>query len=230
MPQLDVAGGHGHAVPDHVAQHHRIDVAAGEHGDRRRREPPRVLQQRGHRGRARRLDEQLRPLQAVQQRPRQRVVVHGEDLVDEGGDLRERHVARPADRDAVGEGAHHRQRRRRAARPATAATRPRPRPARPTTRTPSGTRRGDAAEQAAAPGRDQHRRHVRALLDDLEPDGALAGDHVDVVERVHEHRAGALGERARLRRGSRRSSRRPGARSRRSRGWRRPWAAPPAPA
>ena len=89
----------------------------------------------------------------------------------------------------------------------------------------------DAAEQAAAAGRDEHRRHVRALLDDLQPDGALAGDDVGVVERVHEHRAGALGELARRcdealvdRRADQVHGRR------RTRGSRRPSAAPPAPA
>ena len=69
--------------------------------------------------------------------------------------------------------------------------------------------------------------HVRALLEDLQPDRALPGDDVDVVERVHEHGAGALGERAA--RAARLSSiGRAGEAHgrRRSRGSRRPSAAP----
>ena len=65
-------------------------------------------------------------------------------------------------------------------------------------------RGGDAAEQAAAADADQHRAHVRHLLEDLQPDGALPGDDVDVVEGVHEHRAGLGRELAARRRGSRR--------------------------
>ena len=118
-------------------------------------EPPRVLQQRRHRRRARRLDDQLRPLQAVQQRPRQRVLVDREDLVDERGDLR-RTSRRPAGRPRC--------RRRSCASTAAPPARPRPAtpgtPRRPAACTPDHPRRPgaglhrrrDAAEQAAAAG------------------------------------------------------------------------------
>ena len=55
------------------------------------------------------LDDQLRPLEAVQQRPRQRVLADGDDVVDQRRHLGERDVARTADRDAVGDRAHRRQ-------------------------------------------------------------------------------------------------------------------------
>ena len=115
-------------------------------------------------------------------------------VVDQRGDLRERHVARPPDRDAVGEGAH-----RRAARtgaPRGQRRRPRGRllglhPDDPHVRSQAFTRRRDAAEQAAAAGRGPAPSRTSGhLLEDLQPDGALPGDDVDVVERVHEHRAG----------------------------------------
>ncbi len=54
--------------------------------------------------------------------------------------------------------------------------------------------RGHPADQAAAPGGHQDGPHVRHLFQDLQPDRALPGDHVRVVERVDEHRAGLLGE------------------------------------
>ena len=50
------------------------------------------------------------------------------------------------------------------------------------------------------PVHDHDRAHVRALLEDLQPDRALAGDDVGVVERVDEHRAGPVGELAAPRR------------------------------
>ena len=41
---------------------------------------------------------------------------------------------------------------------------------------------GDAGHEAAARERDHHRVQVRAVLEQLEPDGALAGDDVGMVE------------------------------------------------
>ena len=58
----------------------------------------------------------------------------------------------------------------------------------------AGLDRGrDPAEQPPAPGADDDGGDVRALVEDLQADRALAGDHVGVLERVDEHRAGALG-------------------------------------
>jgi hypothetical protein len=45
-------------------------------------------------------------------------------------------------------------------------------------------RDGHPGGQPAAADRDRDRAHVRALLEDLQPDRALAGDHVRVVEGV----------------------------------------------
>ena len=52
----------------------------------------------------------------------------------------------------------------------------------------------DAGHQATAAGGHHHRAHRRALLDDLQAEGALPGHDVRVVVRVDEHRAGPLGE------------------------------------
>ena len=57
-------------------------------------------------------------------------------------------------------------------------------------------RRRDAAGQPAAADRDEDRGDVRQVLDDLEPDGALAGDDPVVVER-RDDREPALARRAR---------------------------------
>ena len=55
----------------------------------------------------------------------------------------------------------------------------------------------DPGHQPAAAGADQHRPDLRALLQDLQPDGALPGHDVGVVERVHQHRPGLGLERPR---------------------------------
>ena len=64
-------------------------------------------------------------------------------------------------------------------------------------------RRGDAGDQSAAADRHEHRRDVRALLEDLEPGGALAGDDPRVIERRHHREAAcAASASARARRSS----------------------------
>ena len=55
----------------------------------------------------------------------------------------------------------------------------------------------DAGQQPAAAGRHQHGAYVGRLLEHLEAERALAGDDVDVVEGVDQHRPGLLGEGAR---------------------------------
>ena len=53
---------------------------------------------------------------------------------------------------------------------------------------------GDARGEPAAADRHRDRAHFRALLGNLEPDSALARDHVRVVKGVDEDRAGLLGQ------------------------------------
>ena len=55
-------------------------------------------------------------------------------------------------------------------------------------------RRVDAADQPAAADRDDHGVGVRRVLFDLEPDGALPGEHERVVERMHKSAAGLFDE------------------------------------
>ena len=54
-------------------------------------------------------------------------------------------------------------------------------------------RRGDAGDQPAAADRDEHRCDVRALLEDLEPERALARDDPFVIERRHHRQAARRG-------------------------------------
>ena len=61
-------------------------------------------------------------------------------------------------------------------------------------------RKGDAADETAAPDGHHDLLHVRQLLQDLQADGALAGDHQRVVERVGEGVALLLRQPLRLRR------------------------------
>ena len=105
----------------------------------------------------------------------------------------EGHVARAADRDAVG----HRRHRRPAATGPAGGQRGRVRRGalglhadHPDVGRQRLDRDRDAGEQPAAAGADDDGAHVRALLEDLQADRALPGDDVGVVERVDEHRAG----------------------------------------
>ena len=52
---------------------------------------------------------------------------------------------------------------------------------------------GHPADQPATAGRDHHGGDVGHLLEDLQPDGALAAEHVRMVEGVHQHRTGPGG-------------------------------------
>ena len=63
----------------------------------------------------------------------------------------------------------------------------------PCPRAATGERRRDAGGEPPSPHRDQDGRHVRALLEDLQTEGALPGHHVGMVERMDEHGAGLLG-------------------------------------
>ena len=51
----------------------------------------------------------------------------------------------------------------------------------------------DAARQSPAPKRNQHGREILHLVRELQPEGPLASDHVEVVERVHKRRPGRFG-------------------------------------
>ena len=57
-----------------------------------------------------------------------------------------------------------------------------------TTRTPARHAGGrDPGDETAAAAGDDDRVDAGHVLEDLEPDGAGAGDHDRIVERVHEH-------------------------------------------
>ena len=63
----------------------------------------------------------------------------------------------------------------------------------PDVRTAGLDRGRDPRDQAPAPGADDDRGDVRALVEDLQADRALPGDDVGVLEGVDEHRSGPLG-------------------------------------
>ena len=60
-PQGEIAPGGGQTVPENLGQEQWVDIAPGEHGHHGRFEDPRVGQERGHPGHARRFDHLLGP-------------------------------------------------------------------------------------------------------------------------------------------------------------------------
>ena len=161
---------------------------------------PGSAEQRRHPGRPGRLDHLLRPLKAEQQAARQRRLRHRHHPVRGRGEDGERDVARPLHRDAVG----HRRRAHDLDRVARRQRGDQPGHRRRlhADHADLGVERvhgdRDARREPAAAGRDEDRPHLRALLDDLEPERALACHDVRVVERVDEHRAGPRREQQRL--------------------------------
>ena len=103
----EVAPGGGHAVPDHLAEQQRVDVAAGEHHHGRRLERGRVVEHRGDRRPRRPARRPAWPARASSSSARdsdssETVTISSTCSLDRGeGDL-----ARAADRDAVGHRAH----------------------------------------------------------------------------------------------------------------------------
>jgi hypothetical protein len=131
------------------------------------------------------LDEQLRALNAQDERLRDLLVGHldgvGEDVLEDGA----RKLAGMLHGDAVGD---------RVARLTDHADHPH-------TGAAILQRERDAGGEPAAADRDQHGLGVGRLLRELEADRPLAGDHALVLEGVHERRAGALDVRRRGRDG-----------------------------
>ena len=147
-------------------------------------------------GGAGRLHDQLLALDERDEGARQRLLGDGEHVVDVLPHQAEGQRTRLADRDAVGHRRHVRQPDRA---PLGERRRVRGRPgcldadhAHVRTQRLDGDR--DTGDQAAATRGYDDGGGVGHLLDDLEPEGALAGDDVAVVERVDEHCPGLLGE------------------------------------
>ena len=141
------------------------------------------MQQRGDRRGTRAFDDELRPLEQERDRLCDRVVLDVDDVVEKLVEDRHRQLARVLHGDAVGN--------RRAARlPRLHADDADARPQR-------AQHGRDPGGEPAAADRKQERRRVGHLLDELEPDRALARDHERVLERVHERRAGLLCARGR---------------------------------
>ena len=207
----EVAAVDREAPPGHRDERRRVDVAAGQDGadvPLTRDEPG---EQRRHRRRARALDDELRALEQEHDRLRDRLVLDGDDLVQQVAHDRGRQLTGSLDGDAVGdrqpgglEPGQRRARRRlhadqpqlraqRAQRDRDTRTRDRRRRpgSRPSPALPAAARR---ARARASPGR-------RSPAD---------------PRTVHERRARPLLERTQPRRPSRRSTRRPARPSRRS--------------
>ena len=168
----------------------RVHVAAREHGDGGagggRRDV--AAEQRGDADRARALDHELAALHQQHHRLGGLVLAHRDDVVDPLREQLHGQLARPLDRDAVGD----RDRRLRLDRLAAPQRlhvgrarrhlhadhldlRPR-----------RLDRDRDPAAQPAAADRHDHLGEVGHVLEQLEPERALAGHDVGVVERVHE--------------------------------------------
>jgi hypothetical protein len=64
-------------------------------------------------------------------------------------------------------------------------------------------RQSDAGDQSAATDRDEYGIEIRPVLHQFDPEAAMPGDHIEVVERVHAGRSGCrgrVGSRATIRR------------------------------
>ena len=172
-------------------QQARVDVAAGQdrHGRAGGGRRDLATEQRGDADGAGALHDELAALEQHDHRLGRLLVLDDRPCRRATLQEREREVARPLDRDAVGD-------RQRRWRPATGS------PARERLRV--GRARGglhaddldlrprrldrdrDAGREPAAADRHDDLREVRHLLEQLEPERALAGDDVRVVEGVHE--------------------------------------------
>jgi hypothetical protein len=206
-PQRQEATARDEAVAQHLRQQQRVDVAARQHGDDRRLERRRILHEGCHRGDAGRLDDELGALGAVQQRARHGVVVDEHDVVDEVAHVGEGHEpGRPM---AMPSATVDMAARAMGSPAASDAGQARlPSPARDDAHVGSQPldRDADAGDQPAATGAHHDRCAPRGTAPALEPDGALPGDDVDVVEGVDEHRARLVREAARHARAPRRRS------------------------
>ena len=143
-------------------------------------------EQRGHADRPGAFDVELRPLHQQHHRVRDRLLVDRDDLVDPAFDEGPRDRTGRLHGDAVGERRDRTNRRPRARR--TAHTQ------RPGRHDPNrGRRRLDRdrqpGRQPTAPDRDDDQRQIVDVLEQLQPERALAGDHDRIVERMTERPA-----------------------------------------
>jgi hypothetical protein len=181
-------------VPEQLGEQQRVDVAAGQDHDHRRLERPGVLQQRRDPRRPGRLDDLLRPLEAEQQAARQALLGYRDNPAGQAGQDPERQLAGPAHGDAVrhrGRG-FHRDRLARGQRAGVRRGRSGLHARDLHRRVQIGDGHGDSGRQAAAADGNDDRADLRALLDDLEAERALAGDDVRVLERVDQDAPGTL--------------------------------------
>ena len=190
QPQREVAAGGDQAVPDHPQHQQRVDVAAGQHARppaarRRRGRPCSAATAAAPAGSTTSLARSRHSSSARDSDSSETVTTSSDQLRD----VLERHVAGPADGDAVGHRRHAGQLRPGRRRRARAGRRRRPPPARrPPARpgaAPSPPRRSPASSPPP-PAATTMVRDLGALLQDLQADRALAGDHVRVVEGVDE--------------------------------------------
>src|SRR5437867_1161479 len=166
-----------------------VDVAARDHeGDRLPGEGHPLVHERGERHRARPLDHGLLDLEQEEDRIGDLLLVDADHLVHVAARQVEGVVANPANGDAVGDGAgggHH---------DALAGSESGLHPRHllrldtdhPHRRLERLDGEGDAADESAAAHRDQNGIEPGHLLQQLEADGALAGDDARVVERMDE--------------------------------------------
>ena len=175
-------------------EHAGIDVAAREQDDGRaaRRGHDRAGEQRGDPDRAGSLDDQLGALEQHHHRLGDVVLADDDELVDPRLHERQHQSAGTLDRDPVGE-------RRAATDLDRLAALERGHIGRAALDLhadhayagPRGLEHArDATDQPAAADRHDHGRDVLDVVEQLEPDRALAGDDLRVVERMHERRTG----------------------------------------
>ncbi len=180
-----------------------VDVATGEHDDRRAGgcRPREACGQRGDADRAGAFDDELRALHEQHHRLGGVLLADDDHIVDPARDERQREPSGALDRDAVRDRRGRVDRERRAGGKGCREGRTRRDLYADDLDRGTGEldRPGEAGGEAASPDRHDHLRHVGHLFEDLEAERRLADDHVRIVEGMDEHRAGL--DRPRARRG-----------------------------
>jgi hypothetical protein len=189
-PECEVATFRDQTRLDDARQKQRVDVATAQHrhhGSGQRRD--RTGQQRCHTSCTGRLHDLFRTLGQYQHRTGDHLIVHGDHVVDERGDVGQRQLAEPRHRDAVGDGVadRHCHRVSGGQRRAHGRRLIRLHPDDPRLRPTGPDRRRDPRDQPATADGDHDRAGIGDVVEDVQTERALSGDDVGVLERVHEH-------------------------------------------
>ena len=175
-PEREEAARLGQAVAHHGDERRRVDVPSGEDHRDGARSGDAAGEHRGKPDGAGALDEQLRALQAQDERLRDLLVRDGDGVVQRALEDRPGELAPVLDGDSVGD-----------REPRLADD-----PHDPRAGLPRAKRDRDSRREPAPADGDQDGLGLRRLLGELEPDRPLPRDDARLLERMHERGAGAL--------------------------------------